>query len=241
VHQQLWQHDPATATDAVLLRARMRDRSESVCVITVDDTPVPDWLADAPRCDFAREGVRGATDFALRAIEACGGSLRTARRDPVAPAPLPQWGKVSVPFLSQLRAHSALRHQLDAIVAQLGPEIERGRAERPGPAFEMCVVPNRVIACLGEVGLSFSWMGGGQTPTVGEGRLLVIQWADVASQTRGVAALRSARAVRERVYRPDAADAENWRWRVDDSNGQAYTTTNLVAEWLARSSMPPSA
>jgi hypothetical protein len=235
LHQRLWQHDPATAGDAVLLRARMRDRAKSVCVMTLDDAPLPDWLASARRCDFARAGLQGAADFALEAIEACGGSLEDA---PDVPKPQRStvWGDGAVPFLSQPRAQSALRHQLDAIAAGLAPEIERRRDNHPESAIEMHVLPHRVIVRFDDIGISFSWVSG-RTPTVAEGRLLVIQWTGVATETRGVAALRSASPVRERVYRPDAADAEHWRWRVDGDNGQAYSTANLVGEWLANSSL----
>jgi len=149
----------------------------------------------------------------------------------------------STPFLSQPRAQSTLRQQLAAIEARLGSELARRRADDADSTFEMHVIPNRVIARLGDAGLSFSWVVamGGEVAAVSEGRLLVIQWAGVAKETRGVAALRSARAVRERVYRPDGVDADHWCWRVDDGDaaGQATCTTEaLVAEWLATSSMP---
>ena len=235
LHQRLWQHDPATAGDAVLLRARMRDSAKSVCVMTLDDAPLPDWLAMARRCDFARAGVRGAADFALEAIEACGGSLEAAP-DISKPQRSPVWGDGPTPFLSQPRALSALRHQLDAIAAELAPELERRRAKHPESEIEMHVLPHRMIVRFDDIGISFSWVGG-STPTVAEGRLLVIQWAGVVAETRGTSALRSASPVRERVYRPDAVDAEHWQWRVDGENGQPYSTANLVGEWLATSSL----
>lgn len=236
LHQRLWRHDPATAGDAVLLRARMRDGAKSVCVMTLDDTPLPDWLANAQRCDFAHAGVRGAADFALQAIEACGGALEVAAATPKPRSPRSMWDEATVPFLSQPRALSTLRHQLDAIAAALTPEIKRRRAGTPDSACEVHVLPHRLIVRLNNAGISFSWIAG-RLPTVAEGRLLVIQWAGVETETHGIAALKSASPVRERVYRPDAVDAEHWRWRVDSDHGQAYTTAHLVADWLANASL----
>ncbi len=146
------------------------------------------------------------------------------------------------PFLSQPRAQSALRQQLATIETVLSTEIARRRALDPDSKFEMHVLPNRLVARLADAGLSFSWIvaAGGQAPTVADGRLLVIQWSGVENELRGVAALRSARPVDERVYRPEGADAEHWRWRTevegDAANAETYTTDDLVAAWLAASS-----
>jgi hypothetical protein len=139
------------------------------------------------------------------------------------------------PYLEQPRAQSALRSQLAAIIEELEPELDRRRADEPLASFELHVLPHRLIARLAEVGISFSWVGavGGQAPTVSKGRLLVIQWAGVETEIRGVAALRSAHPVRERVYRPEASSPEHWGWRLDDADGPVYTTAALVAEWLA--------
>lgn len=170
------------------------------------------------------------------------GTDPSAQRDSTPPASTYQ-GDGPRPFLSQPRAESALRHELAGIAARLAPELERRRAGEPDSMFEMHIVPHRLIARLGDAGLSFSWVVavGCEGATVSEGRLLVIQWTGVATERRGVAALRSARPVRERVYRPEGVDAEHWRWRIDDAgaaDGEAYTTDNLVAEWLATSSLP---
>jgi len=141
------------------------------------------------------------------------------------------------PYLEQNRAQSALRQQLAAIGAELEPELERRRAGEPAAKFELHILPHRLIARLAEVGISFSWVGavGSQALSVADGRLLVIQWSGVENQTRGVAALRSAHPVRERVYRAEASDADHWGWRVDNSDGPVCSTAKLVAEWLAAS------
>ena len=154
--------------------------------------------------------------------------------------PSPVRADAAKPFLSQPRAQSTLRHELAAIEAGLAPELERRRAADPESMFEMHVLPHRLIARLGDAGLSFSWVGapGGQSASVADGSLLVIQWAGVATETHGVAALRSARPVRERVYRPEGEDAEHWLWRIDRgstdnadaAHRETYTTDELVAE-----------
>jgi hypothetical protein len=152
-------------------------------------------------------------------------------------------GYGSVPFLTQPRAHSALRTQLTAIETALASEMENRRAHDAAAMFEMHVVPHRVIARLGDTGLSFSWVVavGGKSSTVAEGSLLVIEWTGIATDARGIAALRSAQPGRECSYRPDAADGDHWRWRVDDVDAAGtamYTTAALVAEWLSGSPAP---
>jgi hypothetical protein len=141
------------------------------------------------------------------------------------------------PYLEQYRAQTALRKQLAAIEVELAPELERRRGREPDAKFEMHVLPNRLIARMADIGISFSWVGGvgAQALTIADGRLLVIQWTGVENETRGVAALRSAHPVRERVYRAEASDAEHWWWRVDEANGAMRSTADLVAEWLAAS------
>lgn len=185
----------------------------------VGDLGIPnDVAADTRRADFAPADA-APVDAAPRDVAPITPGFRRG-----GPAP----------YLEQNRAQSALRQQLAAIVAVLAPELERRRAAVPDAKFELHVLPNRLIARLAEVGISFSWVGavGAQAPTVADGRLLVIQWTGVENETRGVAALRSARPLRERVYRPEASDAEHWGWRVDHGDGPVCSTADLVAEWL---------
>jgi len=142
------------------------------------------------------------------------------------------------PFLSQPRALSALRHELEAIATAVAPDLARRRAGDPNSIFELHVAPNRLIAHLGDAGVTFSWVeaSGAQSLSVADGRLLVIQWAGLATNARGVAALRFARPISERVYRADGIDAAHWRWRPEDddtADAKTYTADTLVAEWLA--------
>jgi hypothetical protein len=71
--------------------------------------------------------------------------------------------------------------------------------------------------------------------------LLAIEWSGVASERRGAAALKSASPVRERTYRAEGDAPERWLWRVDEPNGRAYSTANLLAEWLAEAAIRSTA
>ena len=108
------------------------------------------------------------------------------------------WPEPSTPFLSQPRALGALRHELDAIIGELEPVIGRCLAAQPEGVFELHVLPHRMVARLDDVAISFSWLTGLQR-TVADGRLLVIAWRPVGSGVRGMAALKSASVIGERV------------------------------------------
>jgi hypothetical protein len=144
-----------------------------------------------------------------------------------------RWPNGPAPFLSQPRAFSALRHELDALAVAVAPTLERRRADAPERTFELHVLPHRLIARLEDVAISFSWVAG-RSPTVSEGRLLVIAWRGVVTETRGIAALRSATPVVERTYRPEGGAPDLWRWRIDAGTEEAVTSAGLVDEWLAR-------
>ncbi len=238
LHQRLWSHDPTTRADAEALQERLRTRAESVCVIALDATPLPEWLTPVATCSLADVGLDGAIACIVTAIDACGGRTRAAIPRPVAPVVDEQRFDRHAPFLEQHRAYSALRHELDALAAELkarcGDEEPGGR----GPGLQS--LPNRLVVRLGSIGLSFSWISGG-LGTVADGRLLVIEWTGMQPRTRGATLLESAIPVHERVYRPEAAGPDAWRWRVDDRNGCAYSTANLASKWLAGASIAGSA
>ena len=231
LHQRLWQHDAATSADVATLRQRVRERPESVCVILLDETPVPSWLATAKTVDLATDGLATAVTFALDAIASCGGTVGFPRVQPDAVASPAPWRDGPSPFIAQPRAQSALRHELDAIAEALKSHLDDRRARQTDGVFELHVLPFRMIARLGDRGISFSWVAG-RGSTVADGRLLVIEWTGVATEKRGVTALKSASAVREYSYRVEGRGPDDWRWRVDNPNGRAYSTTNLLAEWL---------
>lgn len=232
LHQQLWRHDALTQQDATELHDRLRERPGSVCVMTLDDSPLPRWLATSPRYDLAASGRAGAVEFVVEVIESAGGSVKGTQRTDDVP-PRPRWPEPPTPFLGQPRAHTALRHELDAIIAALKAEIERCRAALPEGLFELHVLPYRVIARLDDVAITVSWVSG-RMPTIAAGRLLVIAWRNVAAGVRGVAALKAAAQMYERVYSADGNAPDQWRWRADDPTSQPYSSENLAAEWIAR-------
>lgn len=153
---------------------------------------------------------------------------RSEEREPSA-----RWPDAATPFLSQPRAFSALRHELDNIVAEVKPSLERCRTARPEGMFELVVLPHRVIARLDDVAVSFSWVGG-RLPIVADGCLLVIAWSNVASGVRGVAALKSATPTHERTYVAGGASPDDWRWCDDDLEEQPRSSKLLTADWMAR-------
>jgi len=241
LHQRLWRHDGMTQSDDAALRQRLRRRPGSVRVVTLDDEPVPDWLARVPRCDFAAAGLDGVAEFAIDAITASGGSPRRPSHAPAsgAPADAPRhWPEGPPAFLTQTRAFSALRRELDALGAELRSRLPLDVPRGSDRTIELHTLPHRLVLRLDGVGISFSWVGGRQG-TVSDGRLLVIQWEGAVSRARGIAAMQAATPVRERVYRPEGAGPDSWCWRCDEPNGRASSTANLAAEWLAGASIAP--
>lgn len=139
----------------------------------------------------------------------------------------------ATPFLSQSRAQSALRHELDAIIAEVKPSIARCQAARPDGTFELVAAPHRIVARVDDVAVSFSWVSGGSS-TVADGCLLVIAWANVASGVRGLTALKSATPMYERTYLVEAASPGDWRWCANDRDEQPRSSQHLTADWMAR-------
>jgi hypothetical protein len=234
LHQHLWRHDERTQHDATVLRERIRRRPKSVCVMALDSTPVPSWLADAPCYDVAALGRAAAAEFVLDAIASAGGSVGGApvRKDDGI-VPEKRWPEPPTPYLSQPRAHSGLRHELDTLIRELKSAIAGCRTVQPAGTFDLRLLPHRLVVQLDDVALSFSWVAG-RTPTVTDGRLLVIAWRNVAAGIRGDPALKLAAPIHERTYIAEGNAADDWRWRADDLSGRPYSTTNLAAEWLAR-------
>jgi hypothetical protein len=241
LHSRLWSNDQESRADAHILRARMTERPDSVCVNTLDDTELPDWLANAPQCDLGESGIEAATEFVLDAVAGCGGSLRGAADKPVDPAQMRHaWPEGPPPFLAQPRALSTLRREFDAIAEALETYVAGRRARDPEHTFELYTLPNRLIARLNDRAISVSWIGG-RLPTVDHGRLLVIEWANLTDSARGVEVLKSATARREQTYRVEGTSVADWRWRVEGPNGRAYATTHLIAEWLASAAIDDTA
>ena len=235
LHQRLWQHEGGTQNDATEIVQRLRARPDSVRVVTLDAHPIPQWLAAVPRCSLSAVGVTGVVDFAVAAVVACDGTARSASTRTDATPPVVVNGERGVgappPFLAQPRAFSSLRREFDALALALTPRTKKGEPAAEPPT-ELQTLPNRLVLQTGAVALSFSWVAG-RLGTVGDGRLLVIEWEGAVTRRGGTGSLNAATAVRERIYRVEASDREGWRWRVDDTNGRAYSTANLAGEWLA--------
>jgi len=237
LHQRLWGRDRATIADDDLLRQRLSARQKSICVVTLDDSPLPDWLRTVPHCDFAEAGLAGAVSFVLDAIVDAGGSLRPSFVQQEIPMDKgTRWPEGPMPFLKQPRAESALRRELDALAHQLAPLLETEQRLGENRVVEVHALPHRLIARLDSIGISFSWVPD-RSGVVADGRLLVIEWHGVVSELRGASALRSATPTRERVYRPEGTDPESWRWRIEGPNGRACSTSNLAAEWVASAAL----
>jgi hypothetical protein len=238
LHQRLWRHDATTRLDEVALRERLAHRSDSVCVVMLDDQPVPRWLESADHCDLATAGLDGVVEFIVGAIDAGGGRPHSAKPSEPLPTQTPMWRDGPPPFLRQPRAFSTLRRELDTLADELAP---KPASKHAGPAaVELHALPSRLVLRVEDVGISFSWVAG-PLGTVADGRLMVIQWDGVAPSARGSTVLRAATAVRERVYHVEGDGPEHWRWRLDGPNGRACSTKNLAGEWLAAASMATSA
>ncbi len=135
------------------------------------------------------------------------------------------------PFLAQLRAHTSLRRELDAIRAELELHL-RDVASPRDRSVGLTILPNRFSARLGAVGVSISWVPG-RTGTVEDGRLLVIEWHGVLGAQLGNGAFTSATPGRQRIYRAEATESADWHWRDEGPDGLACTTATLVGECIS--------
>jgi hypothetical protein len=235
--QRLWGHDDATAAESAVLRDRACRAPRSVIVVSLDDDPLPRWMAPLRHCELASSGVDGIVRFALDAIADAGGTVRAGwtARSAEAPTSAARWSDPPTPFLDQPRAYGALRRELDELYIELQPRLDQVGGRGGEHTLELHQTPNRVIARLDDVSVSFSWVPG-RAGTVADGRLMVIEWSGIGGD-RGFGALRAARPVRECVYSAEANSTDDWRWRADVPNGRASSTANLVGEWMAGATM----
>ena len=234
--QRLWGTDASTTKDALILQQRIKRKKKSVVVVTLDREPLPAWMVALPRVDLATGGITGVMDFVLDAITDAGGKVVGPVEPVISNAPREhRWPDPPTPYLGQSRAQGALRRELDALCAELEPRFDVKRDPASDHILELYKLPHRVVARVDGVGVSFSWVAGAHG-TVADGRLMVIEWNGIAA-TRGSGAMRTAKAVREVVYVPEATAAENWRWRMELPNGRASSTADLVGEWIAVATM----
>jgi hypothetical protein len=234
--QRLWGTDEGTTRDAVVLQRRIKRKKKSVIVVALDREPLPAWMTVLPRVDLATAGITGVIDFVLSAIADAGGKIIDAVKPIDSDEPRAhRWPDPPTPYLGQSRAHGALRRELDALCAELEPRFDVKRDPASEHILELYKLPHRVVARVDTVGVSFSWVGGAHG-TVADGRLMVIEWNGIA-MTRGSGAMRTAKAVREVLYVPEATAAENWCWRMESPNGRASSSADLVGEWIAVATM----
>jgi hypothetical protein len=231
--QRLWGHDKTTVSEAEIVRDRARRTPRSVIVVTLDDEPIPQWMRGLRHRRLRTAGVDGVVEFVLQAIAEAGGRV-TSRAMPVTGA-LPLWPEPPQPYLRQPRAHSALRRELDALSDAVEAPFETAEQGDGDHIRELTRLPNRVVARVDSVGVSFSWVPG-RTGFVADGRLMVIEWSDIAAN-QGPSAFRTARPTREQVYSVEAINPDEWYWRADGPNGRASSTENLVGEWMDGATM----
>ena len=239
LYHHLWLHDEAAQRDTPLLRERLDASTDAVCVLSLDETPVPRWLRKAARYDLTQGGRNGMAEFVVDAVSTAGGDVSASAQPQVAADSQVPWADAPRAFLSQQRAQSTLRHELTALAEQLEAAVDRARALQPDRLFEMRIVPQRMIARLGDVAISFSWLAG-RSASVAEGSLLAIGWRGIPADVRGIAALQSATVIHEQSYVADGDAPDAWRWRSVNPVAHPYSSANLVDEWMARASIAAS-
>ena len=143
-------------------------------------------------------------------------------------------------FLESHRALAVCAKEFDQLVdeiVRLAASVETGNVE---VQTEVRRSPNRCIVQLGPVALTISWLRSG-ADTISDGRLLVIEWVGVVG--RGAMRLPErglerhptgpervpATISREVVLVAAATNAENWRWRREDSARVSYSSTELAS------------
>lgn len=142
-------------------------------------------------------------------------------------------------FLDSHRALAVCAKEFDQLVdeiARLAAEMDTGSSELQ---TEVRRSPNRCIVQLGPVALTISWLRSG-ADTISDGRLLVIEWVGTVGrgatrspersiERRPVGEPAAATIAREVVLIAQATNAENWRWRREDSARVSYSSAELAS------------
>jgi hypothetical protein len=236
--QRLWGQDPTTSADAQILADRARRDPNSIVAISLDGALLPAWMSDVRRHDLAKLGVDGIVAVVLEAIEEAGGQVKppASKLATSVSEAAPRWPDPPTPFLAQPRAQGALRRELDLLVSELERRVDDDEAG-VDKVLEVQTQPNRAVARVDDVGVSFSWVPG-RSGSVADGQLMVIEWSGmVAGGRKGPATLQNASPIRERVYVAEARDPEHWCWRAEGPHGRASSTAHLVGEWIAGATM----
>jgi hypothetical protein len=234
LHQRLWGREGGTAADVEALRERVRAKQQaSICVVTLDREPVPAWLAGAPRFVLSDLGVAGTVAAIADAVSNSGAKVTAApaasTTEPVKVAPV--WNEAQ-PYMSQPRAQTALRRELDALTTELASRVKSVGGDRTDGHVEFHCSPQRLVVQLGSVGLSLSWVAA-RSGNLADGRLLVIEWAGAIAHGRGMGGLKTASPTREQSFRPDAKGPDDWCWRAEGATGTAYSSRNLAGQYFS--------
>jgi hypothetical protein len=238
LHQRLWGREGGTAADVEALRERVRAKQQrSICVVTLDREPVPAWLNGAPRFVLSELGVAGTVAAIADAVSASGAKV-TAAPAPATAEPVktgPAWNEAQ-PYMSQPRAQTALRRELDTLTTELASRVKSVGSDRTDGHVEFHSSPQRLVVQLGSVGLSLSWVAA-RTGNLADGRLLVIEWAGAIAHGRGMGGLKTASPTREQQFRPEAKGPDDWCWRAEGTVGTAYTSRNLAGQYFTSAAL----
>jgi hypothetical protein len=232
LHQRLWSRSGITAVEAEALRARIHaKRPKSICVVKLDDEPVPSWLRTARHCVLSEIGLDAVVNTIAACVVAAGGSVSDAPdAAPVeAATDRPVWGSAPPSFMAQPRAQSAFKREFDALSAELAERVQFESDRLGDRQVEMHCAPERLVVQLGPVGLSMSWVAG-RSGNLADGRLLVIEWDGPITHRRAMGDGKTASMVREQLYRADAKGPDDWRWRPEGSDGSSYSSRNLAGQ-----------
>lgn len=239
LHQRLWGREDATSSDVQALRERVRaKRQRSICVVTLDDEPVAEWLVTAPRFAMSELGLAAVVDEIAGIIEGAGANVTPRAVSAVAPVKVgPIWNEAQ-PYMAQPRAQTALRRELDTLTTELASRVKTVQADSGDEHVSLHSTPQRVVLQLGSVGLSLSWVAS-RTGNLADGRLLVIEWEGAVAHSRGMGGLKTASPTRERVFRPEAKGPDDWCWRADDgaASGSAYSSRNLAGQYFSSAAL----
>jgi hypothetical protein len=241
--QRLWGHDACTAGDALALRERIKaKRQKSVCVVMLDDAPMPSWLKTAHHCTMADAGLDAATESILARLTTAGGTVM-ARPVVAPPEPVvmrPAWSEGHQTFMSQPRAQTALKREFEMLTTELAERVKFESDRLGDNQVEMHCAPQRLVVQLGPVGLSMSWVAG-RSGNLADGRLLVIEWDGAITHKRHIGGAKTASPTREQLYRAEAKGPDDWCWRPETGEGSSYSSRNLAGQCFSSANMGRSA
>jgi hypothetical protein len=239
LHQRLWGRDAATAADALALRQRVRaKRHKTIRMVKLDQEPIPSWLKTAHVCAISDAGLDHVTTAVISGVVAAGGKVLPAPAiAPTQPVTVrPAWSEGHQPFMSQPRAQSALKRELDMLSTELAERVKFESDRLGDKQVEIHCAPQRLVVQLGPVGLSMSWMAG-RSGNLADGRLLVIEWDGAITHRRTMGGSKTASPTREQLYRPEAKGPDDWCWKPEGGEGSSYSSRDLAGQCFTSANM----